>query len=189
MYNTYKMFLQYIPEEYKEVSIEKLVSLYKSTTDNSKILSLVYVKLFNLLLVLRNKYVNSLDEADITSYTLEVLDYCLSNYKPDYGVKFSTYLYNILSNKLYEKIRNCNCKKRKVETCNFEDLIDYGVYDMYNFISVDLPNNLTYNEKVYCELASKGYDNSYITLKLNCSRMNICKIRKSLKIKLFGLQS
>lgn len=187
MYDTYKLLQPLVCEMYEEESLEHLSELYSSTPD-SLILASAYAKVFKLAIVINNSYWG-LTEADMASFCLEKLDFCLRTFVQDRGVKFITYFSRVYKNKLREETEKLNRKKRKCILESINDLINVGVEDTYNLIEMLLPDTLTQREYQLCLLASEGYDRAYCAEKLGVSRMTICNMEKSLRVKLNGLQN
>lgn len=175
-----------ICKPYTDLTLEELSALYKSNP-TEQILATAYSKVLNLAILIRKRYY-TVDEDDAASFCLEKLDYALQNYNSDTSFNFTTFFCHLFETSLKLEIQKNSRKKRKGLLESIEDGIDVGLEDTYNVIEMLLPKNLTTNEHEYCILASEGYDNSDIAKYLGVSRMTICNIRKSLKIKLCGLQ-
>ena len=184
MIDTLNVLKPFISTKFENMTYEELSNYYKVSND-AYILASSYSKIYKLAINISEKYWG-LTSSDYASFCLEKLDYCLKTYNPEY--KFTTYFATVYGNKLREETENLNRKKRKCVLESINDLINIGIEDTYNVLSMILPTTLTYKERIYCELASKGYDNAYIAEQLNVSRMTICNIRKSLQNKLADLQ-
>lgn len=185
MYDTLKLLKPFIQVSLNDYPLENLALFYQSKPDTN-ILATAFSKLFNLIFKIKDEYWG-LDETDIASWSLEILDKCLRTYN---GLaKFTTYYAKCFRNKLREETEKQNYKKRKCILVSINDVVEEGLCDVYNLIDLLLPKNLTDKEKTYCLLASKGYDNSFIADVLGVSRMTISNIRKSLQIKLATLQN
>ena len=186
MNSTLTTLSPYIKEELYKLSYGQLAEMYKSKNSND-VLSSCYKKIYKLVIIINEKYWG-LNEDDYESYCLELLDFCLKTFNTDSSSSFVSYFSTCYKNKLRELTESLNYKKRKCILEPLDSILDYGVFGDYDFLDELLPNTLTYKERMYCELVSKGYDNSYVQEVLNVSRMTICNIRKSLKIKLSSLQ-
>lgn len=186
MNDTYLMLKSYAKKDLCELTYEELAHKYQES-DNSDILASSYINIHKLVNSISTKYY-SIDLDDMQSYCLEKLDYCLRTYDSK-DTSFISYFCTCYKNMLNDIVKGFNCMKRINITEPLEAVVEVGINDTYNLLSMILPNNLTNNERAYCELASAGYDNTYIANYLGVSRMTICKVRKSLKIKLNGLQT
>lgn len=186
MYNTYKLLLPLVDDNLKVLSLEKLSDLYKQS-QQSNILATAYTKIYKLATVVKNNYWG-LTEEDYASFCLEKLDTCLKTYNnADKKAKFSTYFCRVYGNKLREETEKLNYKKRKCILESINELVDIGIEDTYNLIEMILPNTLTQREYELCKLESEGYDKAYCAEALGVSRMTICNMEKSLRVKLSDL--
>lgn len=185
MYQTKQFLSDCVSPIYMTMTLEELSFKYQETP-SMNILATAFYKVYNLAIQISNNYYGINDE-DLASYCLEKLDYCLKTYKS--GNKFATYFYRVYANKLREETENLNCKKRKGVLVSINEIIDIGLEDTYNLLSMTLPKNLTDKERKFCMLASEGFDNNDIAKELKVSKTTVYKIIKSLQNKLFTLQS
>ena len=185
MYRTKEFLSGSVSTLYMTLPLENLAILYQQSP-KVEIFSTAFNKIFNLAITIKDKYFG-LNDDDVASWCLEKLDYCLKTYKE--GNKFSTYFYTVFSNKLREETENLNAKKRKSILVSINEVLNIGIEDTYNLLMVDLPKGLTMREYEYCKLASEGFDKNYIAEQLDVSRMTICNIEKSLRVKLLSLQN
>ena len=185
MNDTLKLLQPFIIESSDDITLETLAGIYK-VQPHTRALATGFYKLFRLICKIKDEYWG-LDETDVASWSLEILDKCFHTY--DGTAKFITYYAKCLRNKLREETEKKNYKKRKCILVSINEVVEEGICDVYNLIDMLLPETLTYKEKLYCLLASKGYDNSFIADILGVSRMTISNIRKSLKVKLATLQN
>lgn len=185
MNETLKFLAPLVDASLLKLSLNDLALLYQEKSD-SHILATAYNKIFKLAITVKNKYWG-LDEAEIASYCLEKLDFCLRTYTQ--GYQFTTYFCKVFSNKLREETENLNRKKRKCILESINDVVNIGVEDTYNIIEMLLPTNLTDREKTLCIMESEGYDRKDIADILGVSRMTVHNIEKSLKVKLVDLQN
>lgn len=187
MYDTFNMLYPFTTVEYMADTMEQLSMLYK-VCSSEQILATAFCKIVKLISKINDEFFG-LDETDMESWSLEKLEMCLRTYDETKGVKFITYFGRVYHNKLREETEKLNYKKRKCIMQSINDIIDIGINDTYNLLTMILPKNLTEKEKTYCILASQGYDNSYIADTLGVSRMTISNIRKSLNVKCISLQN
>lgn len=187
MYDTYKLLEPLVYKTLLDETLEVIAEKYETMPD-SRLLATAYAKVYKLAIVINNGFWG-LTEADMASFCLEKLDFCLRTYIKDKGVKFITYFSRVYKNKLREETENLNRKKRKCILESINDLINVGVEDTYNLIEMLLPDTLTQKEYQLCLLESEGYDRAYCAEKLNVSRMTISNMEKSLRVKLNGLQN
>lgn len=187
MYDTFKLLYPYTTTFYLCDTMEQLSLLYKAC-NSERILASAFCKVVKLISKINDEFFG-LDDADMQSWSLEKLEMCLRTYDESKGVKFITYFGKVYHNKLREETEKLNYKKRKCILENINDIIDIGITDTYNLLTMILPKNLTEKEKTYCILASQGYDNSFIADTLGVSRMTISNIRKSLNVKCADLQN
>lgn len=187
MVDTLNMLKPYIQQDLCKLTLVELAYMYQLDS-NDDILASSYEKIYKLAMTISKKYWG-LDEADIESNCLYQLDFCLRTYDTTKSNSFISYFSKCLSNKFRELTESINYLKRKCILEPIDNALDIGVSDVYNTLELLLPSNLTKSELAYCELASQGYDNTYIANYLKVSRMTICNIRKSLKVKLSTLQN
>lgn len=185
MNETYLMLKSYAKKDLCELTYEELAHKYQKES-NSDILASSYVNIYKLANTISSKYY-TVDPDDVQSYCLEKLDYCLRTYDSS-DKSFISYFCTCYKNMLNDIIKGFNRMKRINITESLDTVLDIGIEDTYNLLSVILPTTLTNNERRYCELASEGYNNTDIANYLGVSRMTICNIRKSLKVKLNDLQ-
>lgn len=187
MVDTLNMLKPYVKSDLCKLTLVELAYMYQ-INGNDDILASSYEKLYKLAINISNKYWG-LDKDDIESNCLYQLDFCLRTFDSTKSDSFISYFSKCLSNKFRELTEGINCLKRKCILEPIDNALDIGVSDVYSVLELLLPNNLTKSELAYCELASQGYDNTYIANYLKVSRMTICNIRKSLKVKLSPLQN
>jgi len=185
MESTLRLLRPFITEKYTNMRLDTLAYLYQDRAE-PQILASSFEKIYRLAIVISSDFWG-LTECDLASWCLEKLDYCLKTYNSE--SQFTTYFATVYRNKLREETERLNYQKRKCILESISELIDMGIEDTYNFIEALLPDNLTDKEYQYCILASEGYDNTTIAEILNVSRMTICNIRKSLRLKCATLQN
>lgn len=184
MNNTLRLLQPFIDDDLQSFSLEVLAEMYQKC-DKTTILATSFEKIYRLAILVSSEFWG-LNEDDLASWCLEKLDVCLRTYNSE--TKFTTYFSTVYRNKLREETERLNYKKRKCILESINDIIDIGLEDTYNLLDMMLPNTLSDKEYKYCILAAEGYDNDYIAKQMNVSRMTICNIRKSLKIKCATLQ-
>lgn len=187
MDDTLNMLKPYANKDLCKLTYEELACIYQ-TNHNEEVLASSYINIHKLVDTIALKYY-TIDDTDKQSYCLEKLDYCLRTYNSNKDKNFVSYFCTCYKNMLNDIVKGFNYMKRSSILESLDSIVETGIEDTYDVLSMLLPTNLTYKERVYCELASQGYDNTYIASYLDVSRMTICKIRKSLKIKLNGLQT
>jgi uncharacterized cysteine cluster protein YcgN (CxxCxxCC family) len=184
MDKTLKLLKPLVDFELLEYSLNDLALMYQLEPD-TKTFATCFYKIFKLAITTSQKYWG-LTEEDVASICLEKLDFCLRTYVP--GNNLTTYFTTVFCNRLREETQKYNYKKRKCVLQSINDLINESIYDTYNVLEMLLPKNLTDKEYRYCMLLSEGYDNASIAIKLGVSLTTLSNYRKSLKIKLAGLE-
>lgn len=185
MYETLKLLQPLINKETNDWTLEYCAYMYQRE-HASNILALAYSKIYKLATVVKNNYWG-LTEEDYASFCLERLDFCLKTYDADAKAKFTTYFCRVYGNKLREETEKLNYKKRKCILESINEVIDMGVEDTHNLLEMMLPNTLTPREYELCKLESMGYDKAFCAEQLGVSRMTICNMEKSLRVKLSDL--
>ncbi len=183
MERTLKMLKQISTKENEERSLEELSELYK-VDKNPMYFASAFVILYNLIWnivysFLYGSYV--LNEDDVTSFTLEILDNVLFKFEPDKNNKFITFFVTCLKNKCLTERTKKMAVKQKPNTYILEDgldsLLGKGVEDKYNF-----GYNITKLENEFCGLIAINYGNlNQIANKLGISECKARKIKNSLK--------
>lgn len=191
LFDTHAMMKSLITENTKELSIEQLAEVYRKTL-NPSILADVYVRLYRLVISVSSSYFN-LTDADVASYSLEVMDTCLQTYEPEKCAKFSTYFTTAFKNRLRTETQALSTDKRKAifNSDSYEYTVENG-WDMAANVEQDIINimedlqahNLTDKELTYCNYLLQGYSNKEIAAKLQTSVMTLSNIRKNLRVKL-----
>ena len=187
---TLKMLNQLVEEEILEMTLEQISSKYQESKD-PRYLATSFNKIYILAINISKNYYG-LDNQEISSITVEKLDYCLLNYKKGVA-KFSTYFTTILKNALREKTQSLNAHKRKVIFCSgsYEAIIENGfdikADEIENIVEVIESWQLKEAEENYCKLLVRGYSNKEIAEKLQVSIMSLCHWRKNMRDKINGL--
>lgn len=185
MLKTLALLKPFVTEELGRCSLNDLALQYQAQPD-PRILATAYNKIYKLATVVKNQYWG-LNEDDVASFCLEELDKCLRSYNG--SSQFTTYFCTVFRNKLRTETESLNYKKRKCILESINDLINIGVEDTYNLIELLLPNTLTDKEYKLCMLESEGYSSRECAEIIGCSVMTISNMKKSLRIKLDGLQN
>lgn len=187
MNGTLKMLLTIVRDEDKQKTMEQLSQEYQQNL-NPCILAITFDKVFNLINSISENYYG-LSSADVASYALDELDYCLLNYEES-KAKFTTFYTTILKNRLRHETQKLNAQKRKTifYTTTFDNLAeDVLKTDIeYDFMINLKSYRLTEKEQEYCRLLSEGWTNSDIAKKFGVTSMALSHMRKKLRIKFAG---
>ena len=174
----------------KNLSLEQLSSIYRQTKSDT-IIAEAFFRVKNLIVLIKNKEYPHIELSDTISFALEKLEMCLLTYVPGSSNKFITYFSRVFKNMLRKCSQHLNYDKRRVvfHSYSLQKMMDDG-FDLCNNKEVScnllvLPNTLTTKERQYCYLLAMDYGtNQEIADYMNVSRMTLCNLRKSLKIKL-----
>lgn len=186
MESTYKMLQPLMIEPYINMSLEELSIIYTNSGLNPCILACAYNKTYKMIIDLSKRFWN-LNEDDIDSYFLEMLDFGLQSWDDCKGTRFSTYLYKLMYNKFREITQASNYEKRKVNnsTVELKDIQSKASTDVYNLWECgSYLDCLSEKERQYCRLVSIGYDNHSIKDIMCVSWMTLTNLRKSLRRKI-----
>lgn len=192
MEKTYNMLTTIIIQETEQMTLEEIASEYQGNLSPS-LLAIAFKKLYKLIIYTGNKY-TGLTSADIASFSLEKLDYCLSSYTQG-EVKFITYFTTVLKNKFREETQSLNTHKRKAMfvSNSYEQMVENGydvaeeMLDLDN-LSDDLKSyGLSDREILYCEYLVQDLPNKEIAEILGVSQMTLSNMRKKLRQKLMPL--
>jgi DNA-directed RNA polymerase specialized sigma subunit len=164
------------------LTLEQISEQYKEGL-NPSLLAISFQKTFGLITQISNKYKSFLTEQDIASHSLVSLDYALISYQQGKNTKFTTYFCNVLNNELRENAQYNSRQKRKaiLFTENLEDYKEIFTSAKPNILDL---SELKPKEERYCQLLLEGYTNKDISNILGESIMNLCNLRKKLKLKL-----
>lgn len=121
-----------------------------------------YVKKYNNLIYdfVNKTYVDGYDNNDLYQECLMVLDSALKDYKDDLGVKFSTYLYVRLRNRMYDLIRS---SRKLVLVDNNDTLIDTIESHYSDYTEINDKNNENLMKHIV-NILTDEIDRGYITL-------------------------
>lgn len=190
MNNTLRNLSTLVTPELNKLTLEQLAEAYPKDL-NPCVLATAFSKVFKLIISVSKKYYG-LDQSDVASFSLQVLDKCLQTYSNDKGA-FTTYFTTVLVNKLRGQCQRLFTDKRKAFMCgiSFEVLTEKG-FDItatdYTAVETQLDNiqgfGLDQRELQYCKYIMEGYNNKDIASKMNTSVMTLCNIRKKLRKKL-----
>lgn len=197
MQATIQTLRNYRKKELMGLSLESLSSLYKQTFDDA-IIAEVFFKLKDMIHKNIIKY-SYIDACDTISFALEKIQSCLLKYSDKHKVKFSTYFYTVYNNRITDWAKTLNNKKQCISfkstsleylmENNFE-YVDTRTEELQmNYTSlgqiIDIPDNLTENEKQFCYLLAIDYgSNKEIAEYMGVSVMLLSYMRNRLKTKL-----
>mgnify|MGYP003585339729 CR=1 FL=1 len=188
MESTLKLLSQLITKESEQLSYEELCQAYQAGDHNPIYLATTFSKLYRLIITKASQYYG-LDSADIASFALERLDFCMLTYKP--GANFVAYFMTVLGNKFREATQALSTDKRRltIYAASLEGLMELGADFAAppvtgSFTDQLAAANLSDREFTYCRLALEGWTNKEIATKLGVSIMTLSNLRKGLRIKL-----
>lgn len=190
MYNTVKMFKQYVILEKLNEPIESLAFEYQATHSQA-IFATAFYLVYRPALAIANHYFG-VNSQDVASWAVEKLDYCLETFRSDFNGKFITYFCAVLDNKLKEETKALSMQKRKVCLISdsyeqmVEDGFDEAIYPSADFTieALDFSEALTEREIQFCYMVVQQYTSLEIAEALGVSQMTLTNIRKQLRLKI-----
>lgn len=190
MYNTVKMFKQYVILEKLNEPVESLAFEYQATHSQA-IFATAFYLVYRPALAIANHYFGVTSQ-DVASWAVEKLDYCLETFRSDFNGKFITYFCAVLDNKLKEETKALSMQKRKVCLISdsyeqmVEDGFDEAIYPSADFTieALDFSEALTEREIQFCYMLVQQYTSLEIAEALGVSQMTLTNIRKQLRLKI-----
>ena len=190
MYNTVKMFKQYVIPEKLNEPIESLAFEYQATHSQA-IFATVFYLTYRPALAIANHYYG-ITTQDVASWAVEKLDYCLETFRADFNEKFITYFCTVLDNKLKEETKALSMQKRKVYLLadSYEQLVEDGFDEAiepstdFEIETLDVSEALTEREYQFCYMVVQEYTSLEIAEALGVSQMTLTNIRKQLRLKI-----
>lgn len=192
MLNTLTMLRGIVDLEDEKLSLEDISIKYRQTLSPA-LFAAAFSKTYRMIIGVSKNYFG-LTNADVVSFALEKLDYCLLTYEPEKAA-FSTYYITTLKNRFREEMGALNTHKRKAMyySDSYESLVaagyDLEYYEEQNFDCLDMLNSAGLNERElrYCLLTIDNYSNAEIAKLLGVSIMTLSNMRKGLREKLMHL--
>lgn len=184
MKETLKMMKQIIVGSERNKDINELIAEYKETK-RPNILAYLYCENYGLIYNLSLFY-PLINSEDIASYSLQILDKALITYNSD--IKFSTYFYTLLKNRLNTEVTYLQRQKRKIIT-SYINIDDVNTTYTDDYFSIDIfakDNKLSVNQKRYCELLNKGYNIKDISQIIGKSVQYLYQENKNIKQKILN---
>lgn len=190
MYNTVKMFKQYVIPEKLNEPIENLAFEYQATHSQA-IFATAFYLMYRPALAIANHYYGVTSQ-DVSSWAVEKLEYCLETFRSDFNGKFITYFCTVLDNKLKEETKALNMQKRKVYLLaeSYEQLVEDGFDEAidpstdFTVEALDFSEALTERETQFCYMVVQQYTSLEIAEALGVSQMTLTNIRKQLRLKI-----
>lgn len=196
MEKTLKLFNSIKTLEFDGMDMEQLAEVYVRSL-NPSILATAFSKCYKLIIKISRNYYG-LNQNDIASFSLEVLDFCLRSYIPG-KASFITYFSKVLNNRFREETQSLSTDKRKIlfHSGSLDAIIDEGfefqemdseIPEIEEIVDSLLDFGLTERELLYCKLLLEGYKNKEIADVFGVSIMTLSNIRKKLRSKLNPLR-
>lgn len=195
MQNTLNLMRTITTPEAQTMSWTELASQYQSNY-NPSYLAETFVRTYAFILQLSSHFFG-INDADIASWSMEKIDYCLQTYNPESGVAFTTYLGVVLKNKFREETQSLSTQKRKLNLgCQSLDFLQESGFTVASRNNVDseivdlletTDKTLTEAEKIYCRMIMENYSSKEIARVLGVSIMTISNMKKRVQVKLSPL--
>lgn len=188
MYNTVKMFQQYVIWGKLNEPLESLAVEYQATHSQA-LFATIFYKVFKLAITESHQFFG-LSEQDIASWSVEKLHDCLTYFDRTQNMRFTTYYGVALRNKFKEEINARNMQKRKI--AYFSDSLEQALERGFDYPAPDedttileLETNklLTEREKKFCYMVVQHYSSLEIAKTLGVSQMTLTNIKKQLRYK------
>lgn len=193
--NTKTMMESLTNESLKKLSLEELSTLYKENL-NPQYLATSYCLIFRLVKKMKSKYY-SLDDEDIECNSLIILDKCLQQFKAEKNVKFFSFFYQCLNNKMYDELKKQTKYEESIavridgennEESSFHNTI--GERDSYLFLDLEeFEKSLNGKLKQFYNLKKLGYKHGEIEAKMNKTRPTIANYNKLLRREFINWQN
>lgn len=205
MNETYKFLKRTITRNWEDKTDEEIVKMYQENNLN-ELLSYEFCKYFKLIQKLIRKYGIFIEQEELSSLTLELLNKAMTKYKTDGKIKFCTFMYTVMKNGIIKEsvhyevkgciIRNtCSYDNVAVDEENDNDkayieVLEDKKSNIYNTLLVEADANMNFDlnekEKEVCRLIleGKGEDKLDIADGMKKDRITIYKYLKIIKEKL-----
>lgn len=183
MYNTLAMLQNLLTREDMEMPLDEISAAYQSKA-LPNLLASAYNKLFGLTLKLATKY-RAIENEDIATKSLQILDYCLLEYDGA-SIPFVNYYAIMLTRELREEMKRLNTDKRRVKFFSssydalLEDGYEQGYEQTYDIIEILDGIDLTKDEALYCRMAVNSFRQIEINEALNISKHDFYKMKSVL---------
>jgi hypothetical protein len=206
--DTYKRFYNITKDERTDQTSDELISRHKS--GDKVAIAALYVKHYPLIVKVYSDAKSFFNDADFNSDCIDTMLKTIEQYDPEHGTAYNSYLQTALLNMVCNHLDKLKAKKRDAVVLSLTDLqtetddggfiefelpIDVDYDSSVNVYSILSTIDLTANERAYVDyiinantLGRKdGTAGADFADSMGFTRQYVNKLKRSLKVKLYGL--